>query len=485
MLQHPSHPLIRLGLEHHRYGRFALAEQIYTTILASAPDHAEALYYLGVLAQQTDDHRKACEWLRRACAAAPDSPLVHFQLALSLAQTNAIVDAIASYRRALSLNPAYVEAHCNLGNLLKHSGDIEGSIDCYRRALQLAPTLPQIHYNLGILFQEQLQPEEAAQYFGNVIRIRADHAAAHNALGAALSELGRVDEAIECYRKAQALEPNSPDAWFNMHALLLDRSDLSAAIGCLQKATEIAPANAGYRFFLGLLHDYEGRPEMAHPHFDACRSDERAKADLEAWNYLKTPSGCKLPALLGYPLQAIRLSLICARVDGLVLEFGVFHGKSIRQIASLVGGIVHGFDSFQGLPEDWNSETAASYSTRGVLPDVPENVRLHVGWFEESIPRFLREESGPVRFINIDCDLYRSTKTVLEGLAGRIVPGTVIVFDEYIGHPSWRDDECKAFSEAAVQFGWSYEIVCFSFVTKQVAVRILHPDAAHPASDVR
>lgn len=484
MQQHAFHPLIKLGLEHHRSGRFALAEQIYRSILASAPDHAEALYFLGLLAQQAGDHRKASEWLIRARAAAPDSPLVHFQLALSLAQTDAIGDAIASYRCALSLNPAYVEAHCNLGNLLKQSGDIDGSIACYRRALQLAPSLPQIHYNLGILFQEQLQPEEAASCFGNVIRLRDDHAAAHNALGVALSELGRVDEAIECYRKAQALEPNSPDAWFNMHALLLDRGDLSAAIGCLEKAAGCAPENGSYRFFLGLLHDYEGRAEEAHPHFDACRHDQPAKADLDAWNYLKAAAGCKRPALHGYPLQTIRLSLGCAQVDGLVLEFGVFHGKSIRQIASLVDGAVHGFDSFQGLPEDWNSETASSYSTRGVLPDVPENVRLHVGWFEESIPRFLREESGPIRFINIDCDLYRSTKTVLESLAGQIVPGTVIVFDEYIGHPSWRDDEYKAFSETADRFSWTYEILCFSFVTKQVAVRILSTKHPRPTTEI-
>ena len=64
-------------------------------------------------------------------------------------------------------------------------------------------------------------------------------------------------------------------------------------------------------------------------------------------------------------------------------------------------------------------------------------------------------------------------KNWLELLAERIIPGTVIVFDEYIGNERWREDEFRAFQEAVVRYGWAYEYLCFSFVTKQVVVRIL------------
>jgi hypothetical protein len=36
----------------------------------------------------------------------------------------------------------------------------------------------------------------------------------------------------------------------------------------------------------------------------------------------------------------------------------------------------------------------------------------------------------------------------------------------------WREDEFKAFEEAVKTYGWSYEYLCFSFFTKQVAVEI-------------
>jgi hypothetical protein len=110
---------------------------------------------------------------------------------------------------------------------------------------------------------------------------------------------------------------------------------------------------------------------------------------------------------------------------------------------------------------------------RGRLPEVPANVRLHPGWFERSLPEFLRAETGPVRFVNVDCDLYSSTKTVLGLLAPRMVTGSVIVFDEFIGYETWRDDEFKAFHEAVERFGWTYEVLCFSFMTRQVALRVV------------
>ena len=152
----------------------------------------------------------------------------------------------------------------------------------------------------------------------------------------------------------------------------------------------------------------------------------------------------------------------------MVLEFGVRFGNSIRMLASLAQQPVHGFDSFEGLPDVWHHEPKGSYTTKGVMPEVPANVSLHKGWFDQTLPEFLKQHDEDVRLINIDCDTYSSTKTVLDLLAPRIKPGTVIVFDEYIGNQHWREDEFKAFQEAVKLNGWVYEYLCFSFFTKQV-----------------
>ncbi len=86
-----------------------------------------------------------------------------------------------------------------------------------------------------------------------------------------------------------------------------------------------------------------------------------------------------------------------------------------------------------------------------------------------------------MKFLNIDCDTYELTRTVLEILAPQIISGTVIIFDEYIGNKHWREDEYKAFQEAVERYGWKYCYLGFSMVTKQVVVKILwvliYPDA--------
>jgi hypothetical protein len=100
-------------------------------------------------------------------------------------------------------------------------------------------------------------------------------------------------------------------------------------------------------------------------------------------------------------------------------------------------------------------------------------VALHVGWFSETLPPFLAAHAGVLRLAHVDCDLYSSTETVLEALGDRVVAGTVLVFDEYIGNEHWREDEFRAFQEAAARRGWRYEYLCYSLYTKQAAVRIL------------
>ena len=55
---------------------------------------------------------------------------------------------------------------------------------------------------------------------------------------------------------------------------------------------------------------------------------------------------------------------------GLVLEFGVFSGKSINHIASRTNLQVYGFDSFEGLPEAWRDGFDQGAFRLGSLPAV-------------------------------------------------------------------------------------------------------------------
>ncbi len=161
--------------------------------------------------------------------------------------------------------------------------------------------------------------------------------------------------------------------------------------------------------------------------------------------------------------------------DGLFLEFGVFQGASINYLSSqLSTKIFHGFDSFEGLKEDWSgwSLTKGAFDLKGQLPTVNSNVKLVKGWFDATLPDFIQKQSNPfVQWLHIDCDTYEATKTVFECLEGNIQKGTLILFDEYFGYRGWEIGEYKAFNEfidkSKLQFKYK------AFAKCQVLVEII------------
>ena len=143
------------------------------------------------------------------------------------------------------------------------------------------------------------------------------------------------------------------------------------------------------------------------------------------------------------------------------MEFGVFEGKSINYLASLNKKVTfHGFDSFEGLPEQWfmgHKVIEKGHFAVSELPKVVPNVVLHEGWFEDTIPVWKKDHTGHISFINIDCDLYKSTQTILTLLNDQIVSGTLLRFDDLLPshispYPKWEEGEWKALSEWCVKF---------------------------------
>ena len=182
-----------------------------------------------------------------------------------------------------------------------------------------------------------------------------------------------------------------------------------------------------------------------------------------------------MPDALGFDSQRelIEFSLGAVKIEGHYLEFGVFTGGTIRFIAKRIGGrIIHGFDSFEGLPEAWSGFNlgSRSFDVRRQLPRVPSNVRLHRGWFDKTLPDWLKANPGPVAFMHIDCDIYSSTRAIFTLVGDRLVSGTIILFDEYFNYPNWEQHEYKAFQEFVASNGIEYRYL--GFARQQVAVRI-------------
>ncbi|MGH3787370.1 MAG: class I SAM-dependent methyltransferase [Pseudonocardiaceae bacterium] len=171
-----------------------------------------------------------------------------------------------------------------------------------------------------------------------------------------------------------------------------------------------------------------------------------------------------------HPIATLEHALTLAPNDGMALEFGVYTGRTLNVIASDRGGEqVFGFDSFQGLPEDWRSNIPAGTFRTEHPPDVP-GAELVVGWFEDTLPDFLATHPESVAFLHLDADLYSSTTTVLEQVGPRLRAGSVIVFDEYFNYPGWEQHEHRAWQEFVAKSAIEFRYVAYTFNNEQVAV---------------
>jgi Macrocin-O-methyltransferase (TylF) len=157
------------------------------------------------------------------------------------------------------------------------------------------------------------------------------------------------------------------------------------------------------------------------------------------------------------------------------LEFGVYRGETFREWCALnrnPHSRFFGFDSFEGLPEDWNPrQPKGAFDTGGRAPELDDaRAQFVVGLFQDSLPGFLRSYQAHDQLVlHIDCDLYSSTLYCLSSLDRVIGQGTVIIFDEfYDSLHEYRalTDYCSAYMRA-------YRLIAHTKDFVQAAVTIV------------
>lgn len=156
------------------------------------------------------------------------------------------------------------------------------------------------------------------------------------------------------------------------------------------------------------------------------------------------------------------------------LEFGVYFGNSFKWWVANnphADSRFYGFDTFEGLPEDWNLYKKGEMTTNGQMPEINDKRhRFLKGLFQETLPGFIRENllSDKRLVINIDADLYTSTLYVLTMLAPYLKKDDLIIFDEY-GVPM---HEFKAWDDFHKSYYVDYVPIAASNNYYQLAIKI-------------
>ncbi|MEH2285555.1 MAG: tetratricopeptide repeat protein [Nostoc sp.] len=238
--------ILQLAVQQQRGNRLVEAELLYSQVLEKQPDHPEALYSLGMLAQQMGQPQTAEQWLSAASQIQPDSVKTWFSLGnLRLVQEQ-FSQAEKAYRQALVLAPNSLPIYNNLGYALQQQGLFEEAINYYQKALELKPDSIETEANLGnaLHAQGKLSSNQKMHY-----------AQLNNKLGVARKKALDLKNAVTCYKQAIALQPDLLEAHYNLGLALQEQGEFEEAIASYKKILEL---NANYgEFYLNVGKIYQ------------------------------------------------------------------------------------------------------------------------------------------------------------------------------------------------------------------------------------
>lgn len=226
----------------HRAGRLAKAEAAYRHILEIAPDHADALHLLGLLAFQQGRAPEALELVDRAIARNRRAARYHNTRGLALGAANRPPEAAQAFRDALKLDPAHVDALLNLGGLLRRQGDPAGAAELFQRALRQRADSVEALIGLGSVLCEAGRFAEALPSLTRAQKLRPDDAGLLVLLGNALAALRRP-AAPACFEQALKLKPDFVPALAGLGDWNRRGSRPERAVAYLERAAELDSAD--------------------------------------------------------------------------------------------------------------------------------------------------------------------------------------------------------------------------------------------------
>ena len=479
---------------------FDTAIKNYQKCLSIKPNHAEAYDNMGSVLKVQGKLTTAIEQFTQAINLKPNFAQAHYNLGVVLQETGNSNAAIESHKKALEINPNYFKSYNNMGNALKDEDELDAAIESYEQAIKIKPEYAEAYYNMGIALNDKGEVDAAINSYKKALKINPEYAEAYNNMGNALKEKGEVNAAIESYNLALKIKPDYAEALNNKGNALQFKGEINAAIDNYKQSLKIKPENAvAYWNLSGTAVDIAEAKNWLKKCLKCNDSDHDshvwAKLMLAAlnfyegnekdfdnlinsslWDHSYTRSFSWVFSLPELPkLYFNRWQMFDFLTEEAIharpfYEYGVWRGEAFKYlIKTFKKG--YGFDTFEGLPEDWHDTKAGSYTSDGNIPKV-DGAEFIVGKFEDTLPEFFSTQRPMASIINFDADLYSSTICALNYSMPVIDANTILVFDEFISNPNWEEDEYKALEEFCSENKFRYEVVAVSFFSKQVAVRI-------------
>ena len=419
--------LFQQAIKLHEAGELTKAENIYRQILETAPDNADVLNLMGMIAQAKGIHDQACNWFYRAAKQAPSSAHIYFNLGLSLFNDNKPIEAIDAYKKSIQLQAGIKETYNYLAEVYRSISEKELAIQNYQKALELDSNYLDAQINLASLQKDIGALENiVSQYPDNVMTIyylsclyddknAYQFLIMHNYpvydIQLRLGELALTfapEKAEEYFQKALELNPYTVTARINLGNFAVQKQDWVKAERLFKRAIELDKnnfeAHAGYAQMLHL----SGRKSEALDEYRAA--------------VVINPESAAISNNLGLILKDLQ-----EYIEALGLFFNAFSKDKVREeyqinIAETLTLLYYqNPDEAKKIATNWlkqapdnsfaihlnaafNGETSEANQiyTQKLFDNFADNYELVLARIGYQLPRRFREITGPVEGTIVD-----------------------------------------------------------------------------------
>jgi tetratricopeptide (TPR) repeat protein len=279
---------LKRGIQLYDEGKYSEAKEFFEGFVKENPKNDTALFYMGKVWLNLEDHDKSIDWLKKAVKLNENSSDYHLWLGQAYgikAQNSSMFKqpflakkVKNEFKKAVELDSANLDARFGLMQYyLVAPGIMGGDKDEAKRQAEEIRRQDAYrgHQAFGLIYENEEQPDKAEKEYLAAIEERPDSLDSYYALGYFYARSKKYDNATQTFEKIVKLDPEEMNGYYQIGRMgALSGQNLDRAVECFKKyltkdPDKDNPSLAWAHYRLGMVYEHKKEMDLAKKEYES------------------------------------------------------------------------------------------------------------------------------------------------------------------------------------------------------------------------